>query len=92
MAPKLNQGNYAIVRTDVVIGVGIQKKESEAERSDSFSIGLCDKRLTGSAEFGILEKIMGFFLKGKSKDLEKGKRMSEKEQEMTSKKLGIHVR
>ena len=30
MAPKLNQGNYAIVRTDVVIGVGIQKKESEA--------------------------------------------------------------
>ena len=46
---------------------------------DSFSIGLCDKRLTGSAEFGILEKIMGFFLKGKSKDLEKGKRMSENE-------------
>lgn len=35
---------------------------------------------------------MGFFLKGKSKDLEKGNRMSEKEQEMTSKKLGIHVR
>ena len=58
---------------------------------DSFSIGLCGKRLTWSAEFGILEKIMGFFLKGKSKDLEKGKRMSEKEQEMTSKKLGLHV-
>ncbi len=26
MAPKLNQGNYAIVRTDVVIGVRIQKE------------------------------------------------------------------
>ena len=34
---------------------------------------------------------MGFFLKGKSRGIEKGKRMSEKEQEMTSKKLGIHV-
>ena len=68
MAPKLNQGNYAIVRTDVVIGVRIQKKESETERSDSFSIGLCGKRLTGSAEFGILEKIMGFFLKEKAEE------------------------
>ena len=56
MAPKLNQGNYAIVRTDVVIGVGIRKKESEAKRSDSFFEGLCGKRLTRSAEFGILEK------------------------------------
>ena len=35
---------------------------------DSFSIGLCDKRLTGLAEFGILEKIMGFFLKGKAEE------------------------
>lgn len=35
---------------------------------DSFSIGLCDKRLTGSAEFGILEKIMSFFLKGKAEE------------------------
>ena len=32
---------------------------------DSFSIGLCGKRLTWSAEFGILEKIMGFFSKRK---------------------------
>ena len=53
---------------DVVIGVEIQKKESEAERSDSFSIGLCGKRLTWSAEFGILEKIMSFFLKGKAEE------------------------
>ncbi len=78
MAPKLNQGNYAIVRTDVVIGVGIQKKESEAERSDSFSIGLCGKRLTGSAEFGILEKIMGFFLKGKSRGIAKKRKKNER--------------
>ena len=68
MAPKLNQGNYAIVRTDVVIGVRIQKKESETERPDSFSIELCGERLTWSAEFGILEKIMGFFLKGKAEE------------------------
>ena len=63
MAPKLNQGNYAIVRTDVVIGVSIQKKESETERPDSFSIGLCGKRLTWSAEFGILDN--GLFSKRK---------------------------
>ena len=68
MAPKLNQGNYAIVRTDVVTSVGKQRKESEAERPDSFYLSLCDKRLTGSAEFGILEKIMSFFLKGKAEE------------------------
>ena len=73
MAPKLNQGNYAIVRTDVVIGVGIRKKESEAKRSDSFFVGLCGKRLTGSPEFGILEKIRSFFLKGKSRETSRKK-------------------
>jgi len=35
---------------------------------DSFSMGLCGERLTWSAEFGILEKIMGFFLKGKAEE------------------------
>ena len=70
MAPKLNQGNYAIVRTDVVIGVGIQKKESESERPDSFSIELCGKRLTRSAEFGILEKIASFFKRKKQRNME----------------------
>ena len=77
MAPKLNQGNYAIVRTDVVIGVGIQKKESEAERSDSFFVGLCGKRLTRSAEFGILEKIASF-LKGKSRGTWKKRKKNER--------------
>ncbi len=67
-APKLNQGNYAIVRTDVVIGVRIQKKESETERF--LFHRLCGKR-TWSAEFGILEKIMGFFQKEKSRSEEK---------------------
>ena len=70
MAPKLNQGNYAIVRTDVVIGVDIQKKESEAKRSDSFFVGLCGKRLTRSAEFGILEKIASFFKRKKQRNME----------------------
>ena len=70
MAPKLNQGNYAIVRTDVVIGVSIQKKESETERPDSFYIGLCGKRLTWSAEFGILEKIASFFKRKKQRNME----------------------
>ena len=70
MAPKLNQGNYAIVRTDVVIGVGIRKKESEAKRSDSFFVGLCGKRLTRSAEFGILEKITSFFKRKKQRNME----------------------
>ena len=37
MAPKLNQGNYAIVRTDVGNRCG-NTEESGAERSDSFSI------------------------------------------------------
>ena len=70
MAPKLNQGNYAIVRTDVVIGVGIRKKESEAKRSDSFFVGLCGKRLTRPAEFGILEKIASFFKRKKQRNME----------------------
>ena len=92
MAPKLNQGNYAIVRTDVVIG-GIQKKESEAERSDSFSIGLCGKRLTGSAEFGILEKIMGFFSKRKEQRNSEEKEKNERKRARNDfeKKLGLHV-
>ena len=37
---------------------------------DSFSIGLCDKRLTGSAEFGILEKIASFFKRKKQRNME----------------------
>ena len=45
---------------------------------DSFSIGLCGKRLTGSAEFGILEKIMGFFLKGKSRGTWKKRKKNER--------------
>ena len=65
MAPKLNQGNYAIVRTDVVIGVRIQKKESETERSDSFSIGLCGKRLTWSV--GIIDVVCVLFISPKEK-------------------------
>ena len=67
MAPKLNQGNYAIVRTDVVNGIK-RKSESGIEMPDSFSIGLCGKRLTWSAEFGILEKIMGFFQKERAEE------------------------
>ena len=78
MASKFDQGNYAIVRTDVVIGVRKQIKESEAERPDSFYLSLCDKRLTGSAEFGILEKIMGFFLKGKSRGIAKKRKKNER--------------
>ena len=56
MAPKLNQGNYAIVRTDVVIGVSIQKKESETERPDSFSIGLCGRIWYTREDNGLFSK------------------------------------
>ena len=45
---------------------------------DSFSMGLCGKRLTWSAEFGILEKIMGFFLKGKSRGIAKKRKKNER--------------
>jgi len=50
--------------------VGIRKKESEAKRSDSFFVGLCGKRLTRSAEFGILEKIASFFKRKKQRNME----------------------
>ncbi len=57
---------------------------------DSFSIGLCGKRLTWSAEFGILEKIMGF-LKGKEqRNSEEGKN-ERKRARNDFEKLGLHV-
>lgn len=46
---------------------------------DSFSIGLCDKRLTGSAEFGILEKEdNGLFSKRKEQRSRKRKKNERK--------------
>ncbi len=75
-------------RTRCCTGVSQKKKSQCPERPDSFSVELCGKRLDcWSGRICILEKIMGFFLKGKGQRICEGKEKNElkKHKEMTSK-------